>query len=108
MVAINVHAPRSQLSLPSRRPIVRTRAQSTDILPQVDLSPYLLDGTDLVKAKIGEEILHALREFSCVIVRDPRVPASQNDVFLDTMEDYFAQQREVKMLDARPDLAYQV
>eukprot|EP00892_Ulva_mutabilis_P010096 jgi/Ulvmu1/7459/UM037_0002.1 len=108
MVTLRLHALRLSSSLTSRRPVVRTRARCTDSLPQVDLASCLLDSSDHVKTKIGREILHALREYSCVIVRDPRVPASQNDVFLDTMEDYFSQPREVKMLDARPDLAYQI
>lgn len=41
-------------------------------------------------------------------VRDPRVPASDNDAFLDLMESYFGQSEELKAPDARPELAYQV
>lgn len=41
-------------------------------------------------------------------MRDPRVPASDNDDFLDLMESYFGQSEELKAPDARPELAYQV
>jgi hypothetical protein len=41
-------------------------------------------------------------------VRDPRVPASANDAFLDLLESYFGRSDTDKAPDARPDLAYQV
>lgn len=107
VVSIDARAGRS--SCPNRRgAIARATGLSTECLPQVDLSPCLLRKSDNKRSQVAKDILHALREYSCVVVRDPRVPASQNDVFLDTMEDYFSQPREVKMLDARPDLSYQV
>lgn len=106
VVSVDAHIGRS--SFPNRRTaIVRARI-STDCLPQVDLSPCFLRNSEQEKYQVAKDILDTLREFSCVVVRDPRVPASQNDVFLDTMEEYFSQPREVKMLDARPDLSYQV
>lgn len=43
-----------------------------------------------------------------LIVRDPRVKSEDNDIFLDTIEDYFNQEYDTKMKDARPDLGYQV
>ena len=43
-----------------------------------------------------------------LIVRDPRVDGKDNDVFLDTVEDYFNQEYELKMKDARPECGYQV
>lgn len=41
-------------------------------------------------------------------IRDPRVPAGDNDAFLDLMEAYFGRSDAQKAPDARPDLAYQV
>lgn len=41
-------------------------------------------------------------------MRDSRVTEQDNDRFLNTIEDYFAQPTEVKERDARPDLHYQV
>ena len=39
---------------------------------------------------------------------DPRVAAADNARFLDMMERYFAQDAELKMAQARPELHYQV
>lgn len=108
MLSGHVHTRRISTPSSSRSLVVRATAQSTECLPQVDLSPCLLESSSSAKAQVALEVLHALRQFSCVIVSDPRVPASQNDVFLDTMEDYFSQPRDMKMLDARPKLSYQV
>lgn len=44
----------------------------------------------------------------CKQVRDPRVPSSANDTFLDLLEAYFARSDEEKQAEARPQLAYQV
>jgi hypothetical protein len=41
-------------------------------------------------------------------VRDPRVPVSANDAFLDMLEGYFSRSEEDKQAEARPELAYQV
>jgi len=41
-------------------------------------------------------------------VRDPRVNSQDNDNFLDTIEDYFNQEYDTKMQDARPEFSYQV
>ena len=49
-----------------------------------------------------------LSQTGCLLVRDPRVNAADNDCFLDLMERYFGQSREAKMADVRPDLHYQV
>jgi hypothetical protein len=44
----------------------------------------------------------------CCQVRDPRVPASANDTFLDMLEGYFSRSEQEKQAEERPDLAYQV
>jgi hypothetical protein len=41
-------------------------------------------------------------------LRDPRVPASSNDTFLDMLEGYFSRSEQDKQAEARPHLAYQV
>lgn len=43
-----------------------------------------------------------------VIIKDPRVHENDNSKFIDLMEEYFALDTETKMLDARPEIAYQV
>lgn len=75
-------------------------------LPIIDLSRFLEDpdgAQDLCSA-----VATCLHTASALVVRDPRVRPSDNEQFLDLMEDYFAQPGEVKMADVRPDLAYQV
>ena len=48
-----------------------------------------------------------LRDTGCLVIRDPRVNARDNQVFLDLMERYFEQPHEVKLQDARPAFHYQ-
>eukprot|EP00696_Hemimastix_kukwesjijk_P006951 gnl/Hemi2/18821_TR6230_c0_g1_i1.p1 gnl/Hemi2/18821_TR6230_c0_g1~~gnl/Hemi2/18821_TR6230_c0_g1_i1.p1 ORF type:complete len:356 (-),score=117.25 gnl/Hemi2/18821_TR6230_c0_g1_i1:86-1153(-) len=55
-----------------------------------------------------QAVAEALKNFGCLIVRDPRVNEADNDQFVDMMEDYFGQPEDVKRADARPELHYQV
>lgn len=71
-----------------------------------DLADSLTTGN--IPAELAQGILNSFRDTGCVVVRDPRVDASQNDVFLDMMERYFEQSDEQKWKDARPDLHHQV
>lgn len=59
-------------------------------------------------ARLCAEVAESLRSTGCVVVRDPRVAAADNARFLDMMERYFAQDAELKMAQARPELHYQV
>ncbi|CAG9464386.1 unnamed protein product [Pedinophyceae sp. YPF-701] len=79
-------------------------------LPVVDLAP-LVDCEDFTSEAVQDtckQIASCIVRTGCLLVRDPRVGQGDSDVFLDTMERYFAQPPEVKQADARPDLAYQV
>jgi isopenicillin N synthase-like dioxygenase len=71
----------------------------------IDLTAYIEKG---VAGDLPRSVLDAMRNASCVVVRDPRVPYQQNEEFLDLMEQYFSQPREVKMRDIRADSSYQV
>ncbi|GFR49190.1 hypothetical protein Agub_g11214, partial [Astrephomene gubernaculifera] len=84
---------------------------SADVLPVFDLTGVVgkkpedyTDADDELCAAIAQ-CLHAT---GCLVVRDPRVPAEQNDVFLDLLERYFGQPVDRKMADCRPNLDYQV
>jgi len=76
-------------------------------LPVFDLEPYL-SNTDTDLLSLCHSVSAHLKNTGALVVKDPRVDASKNDRFLNTMEAYFARPREVKLRDARPNLAYQV
>jgi hypothetical protein len=67
------------------------------------LLPHRPTGTAAAAAAVLLLLLLLLHQ-----VRDPRVPASANDTFLDMLESYFSRCEEEKQAEARPDLAYQV
>lgn len=76
-------------------------------LPVFDLEPYLSNKDTDIFLMCHSIAIH-LKSTGALVVRDPRVDASKNDRFLNTMEAYFARPTDVKLKDARPDLAYQV
>lgn len=82
-----------------------TTSLLSEAIELVDISAFLADGEDVAACK---KIAFSLREFGAVLVRDPRVDAGDSARFLDMMERYFAQPREEKLKDARPELFYQV
>eukprot|EP00596_Hydrurales_sp_CCMP1899_P008634 CAMPEP_0119033698 /NCGR_PEP_ID=MMETSP1177-20130426/752_1 /TAXON_ID=2985 /ORGANISM="Ochromonas sp, Strain CCMP1899" /LENGTH=366 /DNA_ID=CAMNT_0006990637 /DNA_START=148 /DNA_END=1248 /DNA_ORIENTATION=- len=77
-------------------------------LPIIELSLFLkrdkLNEVDLIKE--CKKVAEGLHEYSCIIVRDPRVSATDNDDFLDMMERYFSSSDGIR--DARPEYHYQV
>lgn len=79
-------------------------------LPVFDLDSYI--GADDSDAPGLQQqcaaLAECLRETGCLVVRDPRVDARDNDKFQDLLERYFAQPEEQKRADMRPELHYQV
>ena len=73
------------------------------LIPVVDIGAFVKKGDD---AEACEAVARALHDCGCLVVKDPRVDATQNEAFLDLMEAYFEQSDGVE--DARPDLHYQV
>ncbi|KAJ9558414.1 hypothetical protein OSB04_013028 [Centaurea solstitialis] len=86
-------------------------------LPVIDLEPYL----DVVSGKycgdealdpqlktVCSEVSRTLRETGALLIKDPRCSAQDNDRFIDMMEKYFEQPDDVKRLQERPHLHYQV
>eukprot|EP00419_Tripos_fusus_P024854 CAMPEP_0172708498 /NCGR_PEP_ID=MMETSP1074-20121228/51153_1 /TAXON_ID=2916 /ORGANISM="Ceratium fusus, Strain PA161109" /LENGTH=408 /DNA_ID=CAMNT_0013531483 /DNA_START=72 /DNA_END=1298 /DNA_ORIENTATION=+ len=96
-----------------RHPVTQSHAQ-TDVadLRVFDLGPILAaePGSAEEEALLSEcEAMAAcLHETSCLVVRDPRVSEEDNKAFLHLMQRYYAQSREAKLRDARPDIFYQV
>ena len=87
------------------------RAADACPLPVFDLAPMLsLTGSDLPDRvqSLCLAVADCLRDTGCLIVRDPRVKAEDNVVFLDMMERYFEQSTAVKLKDSRPQLHFQV
>jgi hypothetical protein len=91
-------------------------APTMEVLPVFDLAPFVrADGGcgdagegEAVLRELADGIADCLRRTGCLIVRDPRVPAEENEAFLDLMETYFCQDAAVKQLDCRPEFHYQV
>lgn len=74
-------------------------------LAQVDLSHYLTSGVDDAGCAA---LASSLREFGAALVVDTRVLHSDAVAFRSLMERYFAQPRDAKLADTRPDVFYQV
>ncbi|KAI9202149.1 uncharacterized protein BJ171DRAFT_515029 [Polychytrium aggregatum] len=84
---------------------------TTLTLPTVDLTPFLSCTSANLSPEAMQECRSAaesLLKYSILILRDPRVSESDNDRFLNLMEAYFDQPLDLKMLDVRPELGYQV
>ncbi|KAJ3300647.1 hypothetical protein HK104_008581 [Borealophlyctis nickersoniae] len=77
-------------------------------LPTIDLTPFLADPSSPEALAECQKASTALKTFSALSLHDPRVLESHNSVFLDMMEDYFAQPLDAKLKDARPEVGYQV
>jgi len=74
----------------------------------IDISAFLKDPTSAAALDACKTIAKTLEETSCLIIKDPRVSEDENNKFLDIMESYWLQPREVKMRDVHPEIHYQV
>ena len=74
-------------------------------IDKVDMSVFIERQVDVHACRA---VAQSLREYGAVLVRDPRVDEDDSTKFLNMMERYFSQPREVKMKDARPQFFYQV
>ncbi|CAK0743882.1 hypothetical protein CVIRNUC_001504 [Coccomyxa viridis] len=98
----------------SREPAVDIQAcsaqHSPQILPVFDISVLLVDGEmqSAEQDRVCREIAACLQQTGCLIIRDPRVGTEQSNSFLDMMERYFCQPKELKLPDVYPELHYQV
>lgn len=76
-------------------------------LPIIDLDLCLQAPSSVEASLEATKVVKALIEYGAVIVKDSRVSEAANDAFLDLLEDYFAQSRDVCKLDERPEYHYQ-
>ena len=97
-----------------REPVVDIQAcsaqHSPPTLPVFDIS-MLLVAEEMQSAeqdRLCRDIAACLQQTGCLIVRDPRVGTEQSNSFLDMMERYFCQPKELKLPDVYPELHYQV
>jgi hypothetical protein len=82
--------------------------ETTFELPVIDLTPFLNDPLSEEAVSECKKASNAFIKYSACSVIDQRVTFKDNSEFLDLLEEYFNQPTEVKMLDVRPELAYQV
>ena len=89
--------------------IVETQRLSEDLeVPVFDMSPLLYSKDEKKISKLCESMGKAMAETSILIVRDPRVSKTDSGNFLDMMERYFSQERELLDKDVRAELQYVV
>lgn len=80
---------------------------STLVLPVIDFNAfYNRDKDPEAFRRECEKVADTFHRYGVVIVRDPRVSESDNNVFLDMMEKYFEGSDGVR--DARPKIGYQI
>ncbi|XXG99581.1 hypothetical protein Hte_005920 [Hypoxylon texense] len=78
-------------------------------LPIIDLDIYR--SNPVSSSAVQEECARAARAlitYGALVLHDSRVSESDNETFLDLLEDYFAQPAETLKQDERPELGYQV
>ncbi|KAI0160063.1 Clavaminate synthase-like protein [Hypoxylon sp. FL1284] len=78
-------------------------------LPIIDLDVYRSNPPS--SSAVQEECARAasaLITYGALVLHDSRVSESDNETFLDLLEDYFAQPDETLKRDERPELGYQV
>lgn len=76
-----------------------------DDYPVVELAEFLEKGE---KNEACEKIVELLNTYGLLVIRDPRVEQSDQDNFIDMMENYFEQTPEEKKDDIHPEFSYQV
>ncbi|KAG8852803.1 hypothetical protein FRB96_008491 [Tulasnella sp. 330] len=77
-------------------------------LPVIDLDVFRGDPETPEAALECRKAADALIEYGALVVKDSRVSESDNEAFLDLMENYFAQPEDVLKKDERPQWGYQV
>jgi len=78
-------------------------------LPVIDLDIFLQQPLDSEAVQTEcRKAANALITYGALVLHDSRVAESDNDTFLDLLEDYFAQPTEALQRDERPEFGYQV
>jgi isopenicillin N synthase-like dioxygenase len=55
-----------------------------------------------------KKLLESLHMYGCVIIKDEKIKKEDNDNFINIMKLYFSQNKEIKELDTRQELGYQI
>lgn len=77
-------------------------------LPVVDLDIFRSEPGSAQAQEECKRAADALITYGALVVKDSRVSESDNETFLDLMEDYFAQPNDLLKKDERPEFSYQV
>ncbi|KAK4109318.1 Clavaminate synthase-like protein [Canariomyces notabilis] len=78
-------------------------------LPIIDLDVFLQQGRDSPEVKAEcTKAANALITYGALVLHDSRVAEEDNTVFLDLLENYFAQPEELLKKDERPEFSYQI
>ncbi|KAG8900854.1 hypothetical protein FRB99_005731 [Tulasnella sp. 403] len=80
----------------------------TSTLPVVDLDVFRHEPQSAEAQEQCKLVAEALITYGALVVKDSRVSETDNETFLDLMEDYFAQPAEQLKKDERPELSYQI
>ena len=70
---------------------------------KIDLTDYINNND----TSISSSILYQFHKYGILIVKDPRVSEEDNDSFLDMLEEYYQQDENIILKDARPEYSYQ-
>jgi isopenicillin N synthase-like dioxygenase len=81
---------------------------TTASLPLIDLDVFLKSPDSPEAVEECRKTADTLIKYGALIVRDSRVTEEDNEAFLNTLEDYFAQDTEQLKKDERSELGYQV
>lgn len=55
-------------------------------VPIVDVEPFLNNKSSAAECEV---VVKALRDYGCLIIKDPRVKPQENEEFLNMMENFF-------------------
>ncbi|KAJ4147172.1 hypothetical protein LMH87_001714 [Akanthomyces muscarius] len=92
----------------SSAPVDLSAPTSMD-LPIIDMDIYLAHAPTSPESQAEcAKAAAALIKYGALVLCDSRVAASDNESFLDLLEDYFAQPEAALRRDERPELGYQV
>ncbi|KAG9314083.1 Clavaminate synthase-like protein [Chiua virens] len=81
----------------------------SETLPVIDLDLFLAhDNTSEQVQQECKKAANALITYGALLVHDSRVSEEDNNVFLDLVEDYFAQPVQELKKDEHPEISYQV
>ncbi|KAG8893361.1 hypothetical protein FRC01_013648, partial [Tulasnella sp. 417] len=85
-----------------------SQADLPSSLPIVDLDVFRTEPGSAQAQEECKKAADALITYGALVVKDSRVSESDNETFLDLMEDYFAQSNDLLKKDERPEFSYQV